>query len=152
MAITNLLQGNDAIITQFTDYWNANAAAATDVGTVPVIIYEDRETSIPANGTAWVELVIRNNAGQQASLSGDVQGSRAFRDFGIVTAQVRAPELTGRTVADQLAQVARDAFEGQTAGDRGEIWFRDVRINEFGEENNWFRIDVLADFEYDRVK
>jgi hypothetical protein len=70
-----------------------------------------------------------------------------------VIVQVFAPLTAGEglTQAEALAIIARDAFEGKTAG-AGQVWFRNVAINEIGPDGPWFQINVSADFLYDETK
>ena len=53
----------------------------------------------------------------------------------------------GLTLAEALAKVAREAFEGSVSP--GGIWFRKCRVNEIGPDANWFQVNMVADFEYD---
>jgi hypothetical protein len=74
-----------------------------------------------------------------------------FRQFGIVTAQVFTVSGDGLTASDDLVELALNAFEGEKTGlDR--IEFRNARPNEIGQDGPWFQTNVIAEFEYDRLK
>jgi hypothetical protein len=57
----------------------------------------------------------------------------------------------GGSLSDDLATIAKNAFEGVTTSP-GRVIFRDVRSQEIGQEGQWFQTNVLADFEYDEIR
>jgi hypothetical protein len=68
-----------------------------------------------------------------------------------VTAQIFTEFGDGQVLADSLATVARDAFEGEVTSP-GRVIFRNVRAVDVGPDGHWTQTNVLAEFEYDEVK
>ena len=141
MPVTSRATARDSILTLFHVTWDA-------LGTPPMVIHEDRKKDPPEDGSPWVEVVIRHFDGFQATLGGI--GSRKFRSPGLVAVRVHTRFGEGLVNSDIFVQAAIDAFEGKATTDG--IWFRNVRPIEFGRDGDWYRVDVLADMTYDRVK
>lgn len=144
MTFSSISLAREAIATLFKTAWDAQ------VGDIPVVVYDDFDTEIPGEDTPWVRFVIRHSIFEQATLANDV-GSRRFRRFGIVAVQIYTPPGSGMTEPYKFAKVALDAFEGQSTSPDG-VLFRNVRVNEEGQEGPWFKTSVFADFEYDEIK
>lgn len=136
-------QARDEILAKFHETWDADEASAS----VPVL-YGDRSQSVPSEG-AWVRIIVRHAAGSQVTLSNE-EGSRRFRYTGTVFVQVFTPHADGMVDSDDLATIAMRAFEGEVTSP-GRVIFRQVRLNEIGQEGQWFQTNVLADFEYDYI-
>lgn len=143
-------EARDQILGQFQTAWNANAAAVNG-GTTPSVHYEGLKFD-PPKDAAWARIAIRHSTAGQATLAGDPSyGARRFERFGVVTVQIFQPLSAGGglVLVEDLAQVARAAFEGQTTS--GNIWFQNVTINEVGPDGPWFQMRVVASFRYDEV-
>ncbi len=98
----------------------------------------------------WARLsFVHANAGQ-ASLA-NVIGQRKFTSTGAVLVECFYPFGKPGEAYD-YAQGFADVFEGKE-GDGG-IWFRDVTVQEntAKDKSGWFRLNVVADFVYDRHK
>ena len=54
------------------------------------------------------------------------------------------------SVADEIAQIVLDAFEGQSSP--GGVWFRNATPQERGQDGVWTRTDVVIEFTYDESK
>lgn len=142
MPISSLAEARDLITAHFVALWNAQS------GTAPLLVYDDRHKDLPANAP-YARITVRHNVMDQRTLGNT--GNRRFRRFGVVVVQIFTVANDGLTKADVFAKVALDAFEGNsTAPD--EVHFRNVRVNEEGENGNWFQTNVLADFDYDEIK
>lgn len=139
-----LLQARDEILGALKTAWDADPGSTG----LPVL-YSDTEEDVPATG-AWARVTVQHNEGFQATLSNAV-GARRFRRLGTVTVQVFTPHNEGGTLSDTLATVAKNAFEGVTTSP-GRVIFRNVRVNEVGQDKEWFQVNVLADFEYDEIR
>lgn len=100
--------------------------------------------------TPWVRVTVRHEDGRQVTLSNEA-GARRFRHFGVITVQVFTKYGTGLTLNDQLVRITKNAFEGAVTSP-GRVIFRNVRVNEVGQDGQWFQTNVLADFEYDEVR
>lgn len=108
------------------------------------------KSSPPDTETPWARFVLRHGPSAQSTLSND-EGARIFTREGIITVQVFT--LTGSGLIGDpadLPTIVRDAYEGQRTA--GGAWFKNVRINEIGEDGRWFQTNVIAEFEYDEIK
>ena len=141
-----LTQARDEILDVFVTAWLADANTMN----VP-ILYWDVKDDPPAAPNPYVRVNVQHNStGGQATLQGEV-GSRRYRRFGQAIAAIWAPIGDGLQDADTYATVARDAFEG-TVTSPGNVIFRDVNVVEVGPDGGRFRVNVLAEFEYDEIK
>lgn len=136
----NPQQARDEILATFQEAWASTG--------VPVL-YADRAQDVPDDG-AWARISVQHQDGNQATLSGAV-GQRRFRHTGTVFVQVFTPFDDGMVQNDELVMIAKDAFEG-TVTSPGGVIFRRVRINEVGQDGQWFQTNVLASFEYDQIR
>lgn len=144
MPIDTIAEARDEILTHFTTAWNAGTPP------VPLLMYDDKHRDPPDNAP-YARITVKHNLFTQATVGGKGTGGQRFRRFGIVTVQVFTLSGDGLTNADVLVDLALDAFEGQSTGsDR--IEFRNARANEIGEDGPWFQTNVIAEFDYDRVK
>lgn len=107
--------------------------------------YED-VSKMPSDGrSAHLRVFVGHASGGQASLGG--VGNRRFERRGIVTVQVMTPFGDGFTLADALATVARNAFEGVTTPNG--VWFQNVSPGqEMGKTGPWQQTNVTATFVY----
>ena len=140
----------DEILTVFKTAWDAGADTAGKV-----VIYPDAKNQVPktndadSNPNLWARVSVIHDTGGQATLGGI--GNRLFRREGSVTVQVFTPIGTGLSIADRVYKIVVDAFEGKTSAS-GNVWFRNVRVNEIGPEGSWFQTNIIIDFEYDERK
>lgn len=135
----NPTQARDEILAKFKEAWDPTG--------VPVL-YSDRAQDVPDDGS-WARVTVRHQAGEQATLSDGI-GRRRFRHTGTVFVQIFTPFDDGMVESDELATIAKDAFEGEVTP--GRVIFRRVRINEIGQDGQWFQTNVLAEFEYDLIR
>lgn len=143
----------DAINLQFYTDWQALAPAQNNSVEPPVRWMGDDSGNNPDPAQPWAWITILHGPSFQDTLGPDAAGGRSFQRTGTVTIQIFAPLSRGQglTQAEALAIIARNAFEGRTAGS-GEIWFRNVAIQEVGADGAWFQVNVVADFLYDELK
>ena len=111
-------------------------------------IYDDTEKEPPKSGTAeWVRVSVRHRRGARVTL-GRSDGSAKHRQSGFVFVDIFTPKDDGLVRSDLLSNLFADSF--RTSG--GTVWYRDVSEVEFGNDGNWFRSDVIAEFEYDLIR
>lgn len=142
---------------------SSNAALARDEVFAMIraaVLAEDADVKIywqgvPANNSpnsqdSWIRVEMQHVAGRQASLAG-VDGVRRWNRTGFISVQCFAP-LAGGSVqkATKLAGVVRDALQGKATASR--VWFRNARVNEIGEDRDWFNVNAIIDFDYDELK
>ena len=144
MSVASLTQAQDEILGLFRTAWEAGPPSQG----VPVL-YPDVAQDVPNAGT-WARVTLLLTGGGQATLSG-ATGTRVFRYTGTVVMQVFTPTGEGQVLSQQLAHIAKNAYEGK-ASTPGGVWFRDARYGANGQDGNWFRQDVLVDYVYDEVR
>jgi hypothetical protein len=139
------------IVALFRTAWNANAAAI--VGYVPEIRYVGVTGSdSPPPNKYYARLSYQQVANGQTGVGTPyAAGQSMYTASGLVFVQLFGPisDATVWAKLKSLAVVARKAYEGKkTASD---VWFRNVKINELSPEDNWQRINVVADYSYDEI-
>lgn len=147
MPVSTVASARDEITLHFTTKWNAG------IPPIPILLYDDKHRDLPTDDH-YARLLIRHNLGRQSTIGArKSQGGDGirYRHFGIITVQVFTISGDGLTKADDLVELALDAFESEKTGlDRVE--FRNARINEIGQDGPWFQTNVIAEFNYDRTK
>ena len=144
---TTYEEATDEVLTLFKAAWDTTAYAT-------LVDYQNLAPSggvkLPPNAqSAWARVTLRNILGNQASLTGALATSRFDRE-GLLTVQVFVPAGEGLSEAYQLAKIVADAYEG-VASPNG-VWFRNVRVNEIGEDGDFYQVNVLVDFSYSEIK
>lgn len=141
--MSTLVETTDLILGHFMPLWKAQTPPV--IGYVPEIVLEwiQRNNQPETKKKAFGRFLIRHVGGQQATLSGH-PGSR-FTHAGVVIIQMLTPieDAANFAKAQQLAQVALSAFQGQAIKD---IWFRNVRYTEIGRDGIFYQINVTAEF------
>ena len=144
MPYSSIAAARDDILTLFKTAWDAQTPP------VPPAIYDNVAAEHPSNAAAWVRVSVKHNQGAQATIGGS-PGNKRFRHYGLVVVEVFVPTGQGLTAADGYVKVLFDAFEGKaTKGDGA--FFYNVRSNEVGQNDNWFQVNVIAEFQWDEVK
>lgn len=146
-------QARDQIFALFKAAWDAQTTALA--GYVPEVRYQGLEVGEKPDGSKhWCRISTQSVTEEQATLSTCVEepGKSRYESSGLVFVQIFSPksEATGYEVGQQLAQVARNAFRGKKTTP-GEVWFRNVRINNISPENLLYRFNVVAEYEYDEI-
>ena len=136
-------QARDECHTMFKTAWEA-VGPSQGVS----VLYADVAQDVPTSGS-WARFTMKHSIGGQATLSGET-GLRTFRRTGVISVQIFTPTGDGNVLADQLADIAKNAFEGKASP--GQVWFRDVTSNEIGQDGVWFQTNVFVGFEYDEVR
>lgn len=97
----------------------------------------------------WARYQLKENLANQATLA--PVGSRRFDRLGLILIQVFAPISKGGGVvlADQLAEIARSAYEGK--GTASGIWFLNCRVNDIGVDKNWYQKNMIAEFRFQEL-
>lgn len=139
----------DEILTKFKTYWDANAPTAVGGSYSPKMLTEADRSEDPAEGRAWCRIVIRHSSVGHGTLGG--VGKRRITRYGLIYVQIFVPFLEGSgfTIVQRLAQVARDAYEGDRTPN---VCFAACRLNEQGREGPWIQMNLTADFNWDEVK
>jgi hypothetical protein len=146
MPIDTIQEARDEILEHFTTAWNAQASP-------PILLYDDKPRDLP-NTASYARVTVQHGFFSQKTIGGKKAlggcGQR-FRRTGVVTVQIFTPFGDGLTIADPLIDLVLDTFEGESTGsDR--IEFRNVTANEVGNDGTWYQTNIVADFDYDRIK
>lgn len=147
MTITD---ARDEIFRLLLDEWNQFASGVFTPAAA--IIWQGQETSTPRPADlAYARATVMHTDGGQATLVDSV-GAIRWRRRGFCIVQCFGPQSTGKglTIAEGLATIAKNAFEGRSSP--GGIWFRNCRINEVGISGAWFQVNAIAEFTYEEVK
>jgi hypothetical protein len=134
MSLT-IAEARDEILTLFRTGWVAAYPTAP-------ILWADRtsDDDLPTD-PIWCRATVLHTAGFN-----DAIGNKIFGRSGTATIQIFTRYGSGLTNNDVAAKVALDTFQGQATP--GGVWFRDVTLNEVGQDGDWFQSNVLATFEY----
>lgn len=147
MTLPSFATARDEILALFKVAWDANTPAVNG-GLTPRVEWDavDSKTARPVSA-AWARITVEHTLAEQSTF-GDA-GARRFTRFGFVTVQIFQPQNTagGFTLGEQLAVIARNAFEG--VGTASGVWFRNAVISEAGSDAIWSRLNVRAEFQYD---
>lgn len=140
----------DAIIVRDESFALIRAAVTTWDATVKMYWEGVPATTQPASNDIWLRASLKHGPQGQASLAG-VDGVRRWNRKGFISVQCFAPLARGSVQkATQLACVVRNALQGkQTASC---VWFLNPRIDEIGEDRDWFNVNATIDFDYDELR
>lgn len=140
----------NAIIVRDQSFALINAAVTAWDGSVKKYWEGVPAAAAPTSNDIWLRASLQHVTGRQSSLAGE-DGVRRWNRTGFISVQCFAPLARGSVQkATQLACVVRDALQGkQTASC---VWFRNPRINEIGEDKDWFNVNATIDFDYDELR
>jgi len=111
-------------------------------------IYDDTVKQPPTSGsTKWVRVSVRHRNGSRSSLSRK-DGSAKHTQSGFVFVEIFTPRDNGLIQSDIFSELFAEAFRSYN----GDIWYRDVSAVEQGQDGNWYRTDVIAEFQYDLIQ
>jgi len=112
-------------------------------------IYDDTVRQPPEDGSSpWVRIQVRHRAGVRASL-GRADGKGKHDQTGFIFIEIYTPREDGLTDSDQYSAAFAEKLRKFPDGD---IWIVEVVATEVGDDGNWYRVDVIADFEYDLIQ
>ena len=137
----------DEIFGIFNAAWLAESAAVA--GYIPEVRWPGvEEPEKPDLAKFWARVSQQTVIEGQSSLRNGDAGQRYTTD-GLVFVQIFCPksDSLGMTNGRKLAIIARNGFRGNATS--GQVWFRNARINELPPEENWYRFNVVAEYEYD---
>lgn len=150
MSLLTLDAAHDEILTLFRTAWEAYAPGVNG-GTAPRVEWPGMDSgSPPPANVSWARIRVREAISRQTTLA--PAGQRRFTRPGIVTVEVYVPIAGSRglSLLQQLAIIARNAFEG--VGTASGLWFRGTRILDVGADRSWNRMNVTAEFQYDEMR
>lgn len=137
---------------QFNTAWLAQSAAIA--GYVPEIRWDGFEVPTPPDGTKfWVLHSVQNVKELQTTLSNNVAtpGAKRYTSLGLVIMQFYMPKnvANAKDTGRNLAMIAKNAYRGKntTTG----IWFRNTRIVDLPTFEDWYRLNVISEYQYDEL-
>lgn len=136
--MTMLNEARELIFQQFVDAWGDQ--------TPYMFQNEDLETD---NLPEWARVTVLETNSTQDTLGNS--GNRKFERSGVVTVQIFVRGGTGTQRLDELATIARDAYEGFTFA-LSSVTFLDVNVSEIGPDGSWYQYNVTANFRYYETK
>jgi hypothetical protein len=110
-------------------------------------VYDDTNKKAPIDGSAWARVSVRHARGSRSSL-GREDGKSKNTQTGFIFVEVYTPRDDGLTTSDVLVAAFGNSLR---SGADGDIWINDVAEVEMGEDGDWFRVDVIAEFSYDLI-
>lgn len=147
--MSNYQNANDDMRTLITKA-NKNQ---TVIGYVPEIRFQNVEKDTkPASDKFWLRVEINTLIAEQKALAQCVQknGQRLYTAAGLVKAELYIPKANGKYEKGELwAMAIRNAFLGVTT-EHG-VWFRNSAIRELPIEAEFYRINVVSEFEYSEI-
>lgn len=147
--MTTYEQAVDQIFTIFNADWISEATSI--LGYTPSVFWPGvEEIDAPDLSRYWARASQQTVTDEQASLRNGECGQR-YTSTGIVIIQIFCPkrDVFGMTNGRLLSTLARDSFRGNATDNK--IWFRNSRILELDPEVNWYRFNVVAEYEYDEI-
>lgn len=147
---TTFKDATDEICGAFWQAWNA-AEVSSLVGYVPDVRWPFvEEPEKPEASKYWARVSIQTVFEEQTALAGS-DSKRRYTASGLVFVQLFCPKSRSDAgeIGRKLAEIARNSFRGKSTP--GNVWFRNARINELSPENLFYRLNVVAEFEYDEI-
>ena len=132
-------EARNTILKQLFDVWELTGW---------ILQFDNVAGSVPSNNDPWARATVQHVLGFQRTLGGI--GCRRFQKNGVVAVQIFTKTGTGLSESDALSKLVTDTFEGTDTPEG--VWFRNVTLNEVGNDGQWFQVNVTADFEYDDIK
>lgn len=134
-------QARDVILTVFKDKWDVLQPGG-------FCDYEDKPGSTPTGEQPWARVILRHSDGAQSSLTGPLEELKRYTNRGTVFIQLMQPCGNGH---DLLYDYAQGVYDAYCKARHPNVWFRGVRIEEVPTRGPWAQVNVMANFEYDRI-
>lgn len=146
----SLDEARDEILGLFWVKWSTDTPALNSGNPITVEWQGVDSQNPPAANEPFARVTLRHGRSRQATFG--PKGGRRFTRIGLVTVQVFSPLSGGGglSFAEDLAIIARDAFEGE--GTDSGIWFRNARTQEVGLSGSWYQMNMVIEFEYDELR
>lgn len=143
----------DQINALFLEAWDANAGAVA--GYIPEVRWHGNEKDTkPDASRFWVRHSIMGVGDEQIVMSPCVgkPGQRLYEATGLIFIQIFCPKSIKNSLilGGRLATIAQNAYRGKTT--EGAVWFRNVRVNDIPNEREYYRLNVVAEYEYDELQ
>ena len=104
----------------------------------------------PSTLIPWVRVLVRHRAGNARSLSSST-GTRKHDQTGFALVEIMTPLGGGITEADSLSSAFTTAFRTRSSYNQ-EVWYTNVMAQEVGQDDGWYKTNVVAEFHYDIIE
>lgn len=140
----------DEMFSLFLEAWKAGAPEVLGLEEAPEIVWPGQDGKLPDMTKYWCRVSQQTVLEEQTALA-DNEGKKRYTTSGLIFVQLFCPKSDASAMAKgkKLAPVARNAFRGKTTS--GKVWFRRARIQELTPEDNAYRFNVVAEYEYDEI-
>jgi hypothetical protein len=129
-------EGRDEMLAVFKSVW----------GTKPAV-YPDTPSKPPKTEAAWARVNLQHAGGGQGSLTGG-SGTTLYDRTGILWIEIYTPKGDGKVSGYTLAELVVNAYEDYS----GPVLFRNVRLEEGGDDGAFTSFDVKMNFEYSNAR
>lgn len=135
----NANQAREIVYARFVSIWSPTPSVS--------YVFDNEKFDSEAL-TEWVHVLVSHVGGGQHTIGQPPY--RIFRRMAQLIVVFRVAADKGMARLDELAQIVRTGFEGQTISD---VWFTDAEYTESGSTRDGFRTGTLVvSFTYDEEK
>lgn len=139
--MSTFIEAKDVILGVFKKQWDITQPGGP-------VNYDDKPFTTPTGAQPWARVILRHSDGGQSSLTGPLEGAKRFTNEGTVFIQVMQPVGKGY---DKLYGITQALYDAYCSARHPNVWFRNVRIEEVPTRGPWAQVNVMANFEYDRI-
>lgn len=146
--ITAYSDARDELFAQFS---GAVPGIALLLGYQPLIVYQGKDSLVKSPvDQFWFRISQQTVLEEQSALAGN-DLKRRYTTDGLVFVQIFIPKTAPQNYALGLgfANSIKNAYRGKQTSSC--MWFRNVRIQELPPEDAWFRLNVVAEYQYDEI-
>ncbi|WVW77402.1 tail terminator [Stenotrophomonas phage vB_SmaS_Bhz59] len=147
-------QAVDEMVRLLRERWNALTPAVLGGSDPALLQWPGTIVAPPEVVQPFGRFQVRHAANPRHTFA--PKGQRRFERSGLITIQCFGPIADpdwpdgGLSLAENLAIIARDAYEGEGTDDG--LWFRNARIVEIGADKVYYQQQALVEFQYDETK
>lgn len=107
----------------------------------------------PTSDKIWVRVSRQTVSNPQTAIQNNYRGqsARKYTNYGLLFVQLFSPKTNGvYPKVEKLAEtLLKNAFRGKSTEHC--ITFRNARMSEVTPENDWYRLNVVTEYEYDEI-
>lgn len=137
----------------YTIVTDANESNPASLPYTPELFYRDVTEPGKPGERIWLRASVQTVDTEQTTLSTYVgkPGQRRYTTDGFIVVQLFMPKSDDESpeLGGMIADVIKSAF--RTKQSAHAIVYRNIRINELPQENQYYRLNVIAEFQYDEV-
>jgi len=145
----NQRQARDAIYSMWDDAWQASDGWPTlGLAEEPPVFYDNVAPDNPPQASeVKVEILVQHSEKPMRAFG---PGRPHYEATGFVVVKLFVPKDTGLTLADDMVNIVKRAFQGKRGtGVADSLVLRGVSSNEEGAKDRWFVVRTVTPFEYE---